>query len=287
MAESFLDSLTERYNTLTRSEKKLAGHIFANATKVQYLSINSLAEDSGVSQATITRFCRKMGLSGYHNLKIALAKSDRAAHSGTTGPESGLPSVEEEDDLSAVCRRLCDSYQSSLRETMEQLQPDSFHRAVTLLSGAKHVYCFGQGAGMVMALETAALFSMVSQSFVPISDSHLQMVHTALATPEDVILFFSYSGSTKEVQEILNLAKERGVPILLVTHFRNSPAARLADTVLLCGYDENPIQSGSVAAKMGQLLLIDCLFHAYCSQNPEQSLAMRVAVSEAVSRKLL
>lgn len=80
MAESFLDSLTERYNTLTRSEKKLAGHIFANATKVQYLSINSLAEDSGVSQATITRFCRKMGLSGYHNLKIALAKSDRAAH---------------------------------------------------------------------------------------------------------------------------------------------------------------------------------------------------------------
>ena len=35
MAESFLDSLTERYNTLTRSEKKLAGHIFANATKVQ------------------------------------------------------------------------------------------------------------------------------------------------------------------------------------------------------------------------------------------------------------
>lgn len=228
-----------------------------------------------------------MGLSGYHNLKIALAKSDRAAHSGTTGPESGLPSVEEEDDLSAVCRRLCDSYQSSLRETMEQLQPDSFHRAVTLLSGAKHVYCFGQGAGMVMALETAALFSMVSQSFVHISDSHLQMVHTALATPEDVILFFSYSGSTKEVQEILNLAKERGVPILLVTHFRNSPAARLADTVLLCGYDENPIQSGSVAAKMGQLLLIDCLFHAYCSQNPEQSLAMRVAVSEAVSRKLL
>lgn len=132
MAESFLDSLTERYNTLTRSEKKLAGHIFANATKVQYLSINSLAEDSGVSQATITRFCRKMGLSGYHNLKIALAKSDRAAHSGTTGPESGLPS-EEEDDLSAVCRRLCDSYQSSLRETMEQLQPDSFRRAVTLL----------------------------------------------------------------------------------------------------------------------------------------------------------
>ena len=56
MAGSFLDSLTERYSTLTRSEKKLAGYIFANSTEVQYLSINSLAESSGVSEATITRF---------------------------------------------------------------------------------------------------------------------------------------------------------------------------------------------------------------------------------------
>lgn len=286
MAESFFDSLTEHYSTLTRSEKKLAGYIFANPTEVQYLSINSLAEGSGVSQATITRFCQKMGLSGYHNLKIALAKSDHTAPSDPADSKSGDVSADG-DDLSAICRKLCCSYQTSLAETCEQLRPASFHRAVELLFAAKHVYCFGQGAGMIMAMETTALFSMVSQNFIHVADSHLQMVHTALATPEDVILFFSYSGSTRDVQEILNLAKERRVPIILITHFGNSPAADLAEVVLFCGYNENPIQTGSVAAKMGQLLLIDCLFHAYCSQNPEQSLAMRVAVSEAVSRKLL
>ena len=285
MADTFLDSLTERYNTLTRSEKKLAGYIFANTTEVQYLSINSLAENSGVSEATITRFCQKMGLSGYNTLKIALAKSDRTAPSDLSDnyPDNSDP----DGDLGSVCRELCSAYRVSLQETCEQLEPDSFHRAVELLSSARHVYCFGQGAGMVMAMETVALFSTVSQNFVHIADSHLQMVHTALATQEDVILFFSYSGSTKDIQEILNLAKERCVPIILITHFRNSSAAELAEVVLFCGYNENPIHAGSVAAKMGQLLLIDCLFHAYCLRNPEQSLAMRVAVSEAVSRKLL
>ena len=285
MADTFLDSLTERYNSLTRSEKKLAGYIFANTTEVQYLSINSLAENSGVSEATITRFCQKMGLSGYNTLKIALAKSDRTAPSDLSDdyPDNSDP----DGDLGTVCRELCSAYRVSLQETCEKLEPDSFHRAVELLSSARHVYCFGQGAGMVMAMETVALFSTVSQNFVHIADSHLQMVHTALATQEDVILFFSYSGSTKDIQEILNLAKERCVPIILITHFRNSSAADLAEVVLFCGYNENPIHAGSVAAKMGQLLLIDCLFHAYCLRNPEQSLAMRVAVSEAVSRKLL
>ena len=56
---------------------------------------------------------------------------------------------------------------------------------------------------------------------------------------------------------------------------------------LVCGYNENPIHAGSVSAKMGQLLLIDCLFQAFCSNNPQETLASRVAVSEAVSRKLL
>lgn len=281
---TFLDSLTERYNALTRSEKKLAGYLFAEPTEAQYLSISSLAENSGVSEATITRFCQKMGLSGYNNLKIALAKSERAP---IPDSPAGEPPAEEHDDLSGLCRELCDSYYVSLAETCEQLDSGSLHQAVDLILAAEHAYCFGQGAGMVMAMETVALFSTVTQKFIHVADSHLQIVHTALASRKDVILFFSYSGSTKDMQEILHLAKERSVPIILITHFRNSPAAELARISLYCGYNESPLYAGSVAAKMGQLLLIDCLFQAYCRRNPAQSLAARVAVSEAVSRKLL
>ena len=163
MAGSFLDSLTERYSTLTRSEKKLAGYIFANSTEVQYLSINSLAESSGVSEATITRFCQKMGLLGYNNLKIALAKSDYSFNQRQQVSETMAEHPKTDDALGTISRELFDSYVLSIRETIEQLSPDSFNRAVDLLSNARHVYCFGQGAGMVMAMETSALFSTISR----------------------------------------------------------------------------------------------------------------------------
>ena len=78
MTDSILDAMTEQYNSMTRSGKKLANYILSNTAETQYLSITSLAENSGVSEATITRFCRMLGLNGYHELKLALAKSERA-----------------------------------------------------------------------------------------------------------------------------------------------------------------------------------------------------------------
>lgn len=140
---------------------------------------------------------------------------------------------------------------------------------------------------MVMAMEAWARFSTASSRFIHIEDSHMQAMSISLATSKDVILFFSYSGSTKDMEDIMNIAKKQGIPIILVTHFSKSRAAGFADVVLLCGYNESPLQSGSVAAKVGQLFLIECLFYVFCKRNPELFAAARSATAEAIAQKLL
>ena len=72
-----------------------------------------------------------------------------------------------------------------------------------------------------MAMEAWARFSTATSRFIHISDSHMQAMQIALATSKDVILFFSYSGSTKDMEDIMNIAKARGIPIILITHFPN------------------------------------------------------------------
>ena len=72
-----------------------------------------------------------------------------------------------------------------------------------------------------------------------------------------------------------------------VTHFAKSPAAAMADVTLLCGSKEGPLQSGSVAAKMGLLFIIDVLFNEYCRTNPALTEANREATAGAISAKLL
>ena len=115
----------------------------------------------------------------------------------------------------------------------------------------------------------------------------MQAMAAALSTPDDVILFFSYSGSTRDMEEVLKLAEENKVRIILITHFKKSRAAEFADVVLLCGYNESPLQSGSIAAKVGQMFLIDCLFYGLCRKNPELYASARAATAQSIANKLL
>ena len=285
MAGNILDSITKQYNSLTRSGKKLADYIFTNTASAQYMSITSLAESCGVSEATITRFCRGLGLSGYNDFKLALAKCERISN---LGDPSDIPqTINAEDDFDTMCHKLYASNIVSLNETLEHLNEKTLNQAVDLLSTARHVYCFGQGGSMVMAMEAWARFSTTTSNFIHIEDSHMQTMAAALASPQDVILFFSYSGSTKDMEEVLELAEEQKTPIILVTHFPKSRAAEFANVILQCGYSESPLQSGSIAAKVGQLFLIECLFYGYCRKNSEVRAAARSATAQAIAKKLL
>jgi len=285
MQSNILDFIYQQYNTMTRSSKKLADYIFTNKSMVQYMSITSLAEASGVSEATITRFCRGLGLAGYNEFKLALARVD---HTTVTGdPTDTGAAVTDGDSFENVCRKLHQTDVKAMSETLELMDTDSTAKAVDLLSGARRVFCFGQGGSNVMAMEAWARFSTASSQFLHIEDSHMQAMAAALSTPDDVILFFSYSGATKDMLDVLRPARRRGAKIILVTHFAKSPAAAMADVTLLCGSKEGPLQSGSVAAKMGLLFIIDVLFNEYCRTNPALTEANREATAGAISAKLL
>lgn len=285
MTGNILELITEQYHSLTRSSRKLADYILANAHDSQYMSISSLAENCGVSEASITRFCRSLGLSGYNNLKLALAK---AAYVTDIGDPSDTPdTITSEDTLSSIFHKLYDSNVLSLNETMELLDETEISRAVDLISSADRVFCLGNGGSMVMAMEAWARFSIATSRFVHIEDSHMQVMNISLATEHDVILFFSYSGSTKDMEDIMRIAVERHVSVVLVTHFPNSRATKYADVILLCGYNESPLQSGSVAAKIGQLFIIECLFYVFCKRNPEVYSKARSATADAIMPKLL
>lgn len=286
MAGTILETLTEQYHSLTKSGKKLADYIFAHTAEAQYLSISTLADNCGISEASITRFCHSLGLSGYNDFKLSLAKADRVTDIGDPSSDAAQ-AITSEDSLNSMFHKIHTANVTSLNETLEMLDENSIRQAVDLLSSAGHVYCFGHGGSMIMAMEAWCRFSTASPKFIHISDSHLQTMATSLASEKDVILFFSYSGSTKDMEEVMQIAQKRKVSIILITHFPRSRAAEFADVALLCGYNESPLQSGSIPAKIGQMFLIECLFYGFCQKNPELFSSSRALTAEAIAKKLL
>jgi DNA-binding MurR/RpiR family transcriptional regulator len=274
---SIIECINGAYYELTVSERRVADYVLAQYDHVQFMSITQLAEECGVADATVSRFCRSLGLKGFNAFKIELAKQ--------------AASLMHTDDLDSAetfrgrCQQVQHNNQLAIQQTMELVDEDAVIRAIDLLDKADRVICMGQGGSMILANECSHLFSTVSNKFFSVWDSHTQVSTAATMSSRDIILLFSYSGSTQSGLEILRLAKQQGATTILVTRFRKSPAASLADVTLCCGSMESPMQLGSIPARVAQLVLVDILYQEFCRKDPATSQRSLEQIAAALATK--
>ena len=288
--DNVFDTLISKYSSMTKTEKKIADYVLAHSVEIQYSAIASFAKDCGVGEASVFRFCKLMDLGGYNEFKLAIARAlskQESTSDNSTDLPMALGKVTNEDPFSDLCKKLLNTQISALTQTIELADEASYTRAAQQLSQSRRVLCFGQGNSLVMAMVAWSRFISISPNFIFVEDSHLQITSTSLLDKNDTLLFFSYSGATRDMLEIFKLAKDNGVTIILVTHYPDSPGARLADTVLLCGSNEGPLQVGSMAAKAAQLIVIDILFNKFWLLN-ESLHAMNLEKSaSSIAKKLI
>ncbi len=278
--QTFWEMLRAKRDSLTKSGAIVADYLMQHAEDAQYLSISSLANECGVAEATIFRFCRSLGFQGYNEMKIALAKATATATPTVAKLEPGA-------DTQLLITHAYNTAVEALNGTRNMLDAEAIDRAATVLQRARQVYFFGQGGSQVLAGDIWARFSMLSTKFRTAGDSHMQAITASLMGPEDVILFISYSGCTRDMMDTLHLAKENGAKVILVTHYADAPGAVLADVVLLCGAKENPLDSGSVPAKLAMLFVANVLVLRYTLDNQELASLSLSRTSQALGSKLL
>ena len=275
--------INREYYQLTSAEKKIADYMLLQRQECQYMSISEMAEVADVAEATVSRFCRRLGYKGYSAFKLAVAGS-----SPSQRPMSPLyGEIHPEDSLGDMCQKIYAADVDAITQTLALINPAAVTTAADLLLAADRVLCMGLGGSMVIAQEAAHLFSTALSNFYAVEDSHFQAIRCALLTPKDVVIYFSYSGSTKDVVDVMKIAQERGAKTILITRFPKSPGASCADVVLECGAREGPLQMGSIAARMGQLYLIDVLFSEVCRRDMETCRERRKQVADALADKHL
>ncbi len=279
--EDIFTRINREYYQLTSAEKKIADYLMLHQQDSQYLSISEMAAETGVAEATVSRFCRRLGYRGYGDLKLAVAgaKTGRVINNPLSGEV--LPS----DTVSVMCEKICSNHVEAITQTMELVRPDAVIAAADRLIQAEKVLCMGLGGSLLLAQEAAHLFSTVLPNFFAVQDSHMQAIRAATLSPRDVVLYFSYSGSTRDMMDILKIARTRKAGSILITRFPNSYGASLADIVLECGSRENPLQLGSVAAYMAQLYLVDVLFSEVCRRDMAEVQSRRRRVADALADK--
>lgn len=285
MEKSILDQLRGEYDSFTGAEKKIADYILANQWECQGLGIAELSGECGVAVSTVSVFCRKLGLAGFNDFKIELARANtlssgqKPAVLGSTEPESG-------DTTAEIMHKACVRSQEILNRSHHMLSPEQVEKAAALLCGARQVLLLGQGNHSTVAMLAWAQFSLTSSKFKTISDSHLQTIALSTLKKDDVVVYFSYTGATVEIMDAVEIIRKVGAKLILVTRFGHSPAAEFAHAVLITGADEGPLEFGSGDALMSQIYVVEVLLGCYslrCVDSAEE----RKFIGKNIAQKLL
>ncbi len=284
MRKNIVALMLQEYENFTKSEKKIVDYILEHQKETQHISITDLSAACDVAVSTLSVFCRKLKLAGFNDFKLELAKA--TLMTGSRAPATAAhEEILLEDSVATVMEKTYSTAQDTLSKAYNMLQESAVRRAAELISGARQVVCLGQGNHSIVALAAWAQFSTASDKFRTIQDSHLQTVVLSTLSPGDVVLYFSYSGATHELLASAELIKARGAKLILVTRFLNAPGSAYADTVLLCGPNEQPLQFGSTAAIMAQLYVVDVLLSEFCKRNHEEAQQCRESVGKALTQK--
>ena len=282
MGKNIVALMMQEYESFTRSERKIADYVLEHQQETQYISITDLSAECEVAVSTVSLFCRKLGLAGFNDFKLELA---RAALPAVPEASQSSGEITWEDSTGQVMGKVLHAAQDALNNAYHMLSETALERAADLIQRARQVVCLGQGNHSVVALAAWAQFSTTSPKFKTIQDSHMQTVVLATLSPEDAVLYFSYSGATHEVLEAAEVIRNRGARLILVTRYLNSPASAYADTVLLCGPNEQPFQFGSSAALIAQLYVVEVLLSEFIRRDPEGAERSRQSVGKALTQK--
>jgi len=246
--------------TLAPAQRRLATYLLDNIATASDLSITDLADEAGVSVGTISAFCRRLGLRGYQDLRLGLARDAVTAGGSWIGGDR-VGSLDSTHGIVDRClARTFGAAAEALTETARQLDRAALETAVDLLENAGRVEWIGVGTAGLVAAEGALKLRKLGIDTVALSDGHQQAMSAALLGPSDVLVAVSHSGRTTDIVECVSVAKAGGAHIVAITGLGRSPVSNLADVVLATVSNDTAFQVEPMASTIAELGVVQLLF---------------------------
>ena len=259
------EKILGRMHLLTNTEAKLAAYILEHYEEVLNCNITELAEEAGVSDASVVRFCKSVGYKGYQDFKVNAARDvlPRDKHFN--------PSLEQGDDPETICRKIFASEVNVLNRTLAGIDLPLLTKVADQIRSAKRLVFFGSGGSLLVGKDAQHKFMKIGIRAFVYDDVDMQLMVSSLMEEGELAFGISHSGSNCNVINCLRNARENGVDTVALVSQGKTPLSKIADVVLYSSAEETIFQSESVSTRIAQLAMIDTLVAIVAFEDYEDS----------------
>lgn len=231
--QELLDQIRREQEGFPTAQRLVAAYIVENYHQIPFLSISTLAQNIGVSDNTVVKFCNHLGYGKFAEFKQVfadyahselvmfnmLAQNGEAPENDNSFFAQGM-----EDDLLSVRTTLTDP---GNREKLPQL--------LEMIDRAEHIYVAGARGSAYMAGLLASTLRYLDLKVHEVTGglgNYLDQL--SIIEPEDLVIVFSFPRYTAQIVDGVRQLHEQGVPIALITDTGLSPALPYADLSFHC-----------------------------------------------------
>jgi DNA-binding MurR/RpiR family transcriptional regulator len=240
---------------MTDVDKKIADYINENKESISKLSVSELSKKSNVSSASIVRFSRKLGYSGFGELKIEIAKDL------TLNSKDYSYIVKDSDvGINNIVNNITNKSIETITNTTRLNELDTIEKAIEEIINSKNVYIFGVGASSLVALDLQQKLLRINKPAITFLDSHTQLMVSSNLNKDDIAISISYSGKSKEVIKSIENAKINGTKCISITKYGENDLTNMCDINLFVPNIENNLREGAISSRIAILTIIDIIY---------------------------
>ncbi len=251
--ESIVHKIRFSLSSMGPAEKKIANYLLQHTGEIIDISISELAKQCGCGDATIVRFSRRLGLTGYQELKLSIAAEVNASSSISAEIEKG-------DSCFEIFKKRIVDISNSLSSTETVLDEAALDRASSVISKADRIVIFGLGNSAAIAQDAAHKFLRLGLSAQACCDNHMQAIIASHLKRGNVAIGISHSGASKDIVEALRLSKACGATTICVTNHGASPLAETAEIRLFTKSEETKHSILAMSSRIAQLAILDSIY---------------------------
>lgn len=247
--------IKSNYNTFNDTEKKIAEYIIDNPRKLIHSTISQVSESLDLADATIFRFCKKINLKGFQDLKITLATEFNEGLNNYANEQ-----IDEEDDQKSIIDKVFKANITAINDTLSSIDSENMEKAVNAILEADQVIFFGSGGSAIVAMDAHHKLLRTGLRVNSYIDYHMQLMALSQLTSKDLIVVISHTGSNLNMMSLLDISKENGTKSIGITSFSKSPINEKVDIALNAISQETEYQFEAFASRIAHLSIIDAIY---------------------------
>ena len=253
-AKSVIGVICSSYDSFFDSEKKIANCIMERKREVVDMTVAELAQASGASDASVSRFCRRCGFKGFHQLKMTLARELSEESQASVGNDISRR------DIGQSLQNILANKTEEIRQTVAMMDPENLDRILDIIQKARMVQLAAVGNTIPVALDAAFKFNQLG---IPAATGTILETQTAYAFnlgKKDVIIAISNSGVSRRLIRILEGASGNGVTVISITNNPESPVAKLSDYHITTATREKLLREDFLFSRVPATMVIEILY---------------------------